>query len=123
MRIAFLAPTLLLAACASERAQQAPVSTPPPPAERPARSAHQHGHLIGMSAQDLGELFGAPFMQVREGPGLKLQWRGGGCVLDTYLYAPESGAGVERVTHVDARRESGADTEPTNCEASIESAR
>ena len=111
--------TLLLAACASET--RAPVDTAPPP--RPTLSAHQHGRLLGLAAPDLGELFGAPSLQVREGPGLKLQYRGGGCVLDAYLYASPSGQGVERVTHVDTRLPSGADTDQVGCEAAIEASR
>ena len=111
--------TLLLAACASET--PAPVITPTPiPIHQ---SAHQHGRLLGLAAPELGELFGAPNLVVREGPGLKLQYRGGGCVLDAYLYAPESGQGVERVTHVDTRLASGADTEQVDCEAAIEGSR
>ena len=111
--------TLLLAACASET--RAPVDTAPPVG--PALSAHHHGHLLGLSVPDLGKLFGTPNLQVREGPGLKLQYRGGGCVLDAYLYLPESGQGVERVTHVDTRLSSGADTDQVGCEAAIEGSR
>ncbi|WP_293943997.1 hypothetical protein [Sphingomonas sp.] len=109
--------TLLLAACASET--PAPAPTPVPTRQ----SAHQHGRLLGLAAPELGELFGAPSLQVREGPGLKLQYRGGGCVLDAYLYAPPSGQGVERVTHVDTRLKSGADTDQVGCEAAIEGSR
>ena len=108
--------TLLLAACASET--RAPVTTPPPNINR-----HQHGRLIGLTVPQLGELFGAPNLQIREGPGLKLQYRGGGCILDAYLYAPASGQGVERTTHVDTRLPSGADTDQVGCEAAIEGAR
>ena len=114
-----LAPSLafLIAACASE--------TPPPGSVTPvpSRGSHQHGHLASLSAQDLGELFGAPAFQVREGPGLKLQWRGGGCVLDAYLYPPENSAGIERVTYVDARLASGAPIDPATCERDIEASR
>ena len=40
---------------------------------------------------------------------------GGGCVLDVYLYPPESGSGSARVTHADARRTSGADIDVASC--------
>ena len=115
-----LAPALalFLAACASET--PAPVVTP---VTVPVKGSHGHGRLIGMSISDLGELFGSPAFQVREGPGLKLQYRGGGCVLDAYLYAPDSGQGIERVTHIDARLASGADTDAVACEAAIEAGR
>ena len=83
--------TLLLAACASDT--RAPVDVPPPVST--GSGEHQHGRLIGLAIPDLGELFGTPSLQVREGAGLKLQYRGGGCVLDAYLYAPENGQGVD----------------------------
>ena len=108
--------TLLLAACASET--RAPVAAPP--AVSAISSEHQHGRLIGLAISDLGELFGTPSFQVREGAGLKLQYRGGGCVLDAYLYAPENGQGIERVTFVNARLTSGVDTDAAACKAQIE---
>ena len=106
----FLAPALALtvAACASAPKPQpaAVVSTPVQP--RPQTSA-----LIGLTASDLIGRFGQPVFQVREGPGLKLQWAANGCVLDTYLYPPISGRGAETVTHIDTRRPSGvAITQP-----------
>ena len=110
--------TLFLAACATEPG--------PPPGTTPApttASSHRHGHLIGLSTSELGELFGAPALQVREGSGLKLQYRGGGCVLDAYLYPPPNGQGIDRVTYVDARLSSGADTDIVSCEARIEASR
>ena len=110
--------TLFLAACASET--PAPVVTP---AAVSVKGSHGHGRLIGLSISDLGEVFGAPSFQVREGPGLKLQYRGGGCVLDAYLYPPENGQGIERVTHIDARLASGVDTDAIACEAAIEAGR
>lgn len=111
--------TFVLAGCATER-EASPTEIAPPPATTPS---HQHGHLIGLSTSELGELFGAPAFQVREGPGLKLQYRGGGCVLDAYLYPPPNGQGIERVSHVDARLTSGTDTEISGCEARIEASR
>ncbi|MFN2472304.1 MAG: hypothetical protein ABR588_00050 [Sphingomicrobium sp.] len=120
MRSLALVPILLLAACATTRE---PLTREPSAAERPAVGAHRHGHLVGLGTHELHELFGPPTLQVREGPGLKLQYRGHGCVLDAYLYPPADGAGIERVTHVDARLASGADTDSADCEAAIESAR
>jgi hypothetical protein len=63
------------------------------------------------------QLFGQPALQVREGPGLKLQWRGRSCVLDAYLYA--QGTAGERVAHVDTRVQSGADTDQLTCVGSL----
>jgi len=100
-RIITLAAIALLAACArAPRPAPGPITTP---VERPS------GALIGLTASELGQRFGKPDFQVREGSGTKLQWTGQGCVLDVYLYPPETGRGVERVTFADARRASGAD--------------
>jgi hypothetical protein len=112
---------LFLAACASDTS--APVAEPQPLPTPLRPSSHQHGTLTGLDVAQLGELLGSPTLQVREGPGLKLQYRGGGCVLDAYLYAPVDGHGVERVTHADARLPSGANTDVAGCEAAIEASR
>lgn len=92
---------LLIAACA-----RAPRAVEPGPA--PVTPDRPSGVLIGLTASELGQRFGQPSFQVREGPGTKLQWSENGCVLDAFLYPPESGRGVERVLHADARAPSGA---------------
>ncbi len=97
---------ILLAAC-STVPKNAP--TPVPIKVRPT------GELIGMSVHDLGLRFGQPRLQVQEGPGTKLQWTGGGCVLDVYLYPPVGSHGNQRVTYADARRPSGADIDVKSC--------
>ena len=107
----FLAPAfaLMLAACASTPKPQA-AAVVVQPSQRPAG-----GSVIGLDANDLVRRFGQPAFQVQEGPGTKLQWAGGGCVLDVFLYPPESGSGVARVTYADARRPSGADIDVASC--------
>jgi hypothetical protein len=107
-RIAALAPILILAACAPRAQAPAPVSRPI--AERPGGAT-----MVGLTANDLISLFGQPSFQVREGVGTKLQWSENGCVLDAYLYPPESGHGVERVMHADSRSPSGADLPIDSC--------
>jgi len=99
---------LLVAACASTPAPK-PAAVVAKPAVRPT------GSLVGMDVHDLGRRFGQPAFQVQEGPGTKLQWAGGGCVLDVYLYPPESGSGSARVTYADARRPSGAEIDVAGC--------
>jgi len=102
---------LALAACAPRPAVQ------PAPAQpvRPIQQSPQiRSDLIGMTASELAQRFGRPAIQVREGPGIKLQFRGA-CVLDAYLYPPADGRGPERVTHVDTRLASGIDTDQAGC--------
>ena len=102
-----LALTLFLAACATRT--QPPVAeipqTPPPDEPRV---------LFGLTAQELVARFGNPAFQVREGNSLKLQFKSRRCVLDAYLYASHAGAPL-RVTHVDTRLPSGADTDQSAC--------
>jgi hypothetical protein len=100
---------LLVAACASTPKPQAAAAVVQPTA-RPTG-----GSVIGLNANDLVRRFGSPVFQVQEGPGTKLQWAGGGCVLDVYLYPPESGSGAARATYADARRPSGADIDVASC--------
>ncbi len=103
-----VAAALLLAACARAPRAVEPAPTPEPPAQ-------QSGVLIGLTARDLGQRFGQPGFQVREGIGTKLQWSRNGCVLDAYLYPPQGGQGAARVAHVDARRPSGVDIDINSC--------
>ena len=106
-RLVGIAPFVVLAACA-------PRVQAPPPATA-AQVARPSGVLIGLTASELGSRFGQPTFQVREGVGTKLQWSENGCVLDAYLYPPESGRGADRVTHVDSRSPSGADLDLNTC--------
>ena len=99
---------LMIAACA-----RAPRAVEPGPA--PVTSERPSGVLIGLTASELGQRFGQPGFQVREGVGTKLQWSENGCVLDAYLYPPPNGQGVARVAHVDARRPSGVDIDVESC--------
>ena len=82
-RIFFFAAAMSLAGCATQAPQPEPVK-PPPVVETPV----VRSDLIGMSAGDLIQRMGQPALQVREGSGLKLQFRGRSCILDAYLYPP-----------------------------------
>jgi hypothetical protein len=110
-RIFFLSAALLLAGCATRPAPQ-----PQPHTPAPVQKKELSTDLIGATAGELIQAFGQPALQVREGAGLKLQWRGRNCVLDTYLYLQGS---VERVAHVDTRLPSGNDTDRDQCVASL----
>jgi hypothetical protein len=113
-RILMFTAAVLLSGCAARTAEQpGEVETPAAP-ERKEISAD----LIGASAGDLIRAFGTPALQIREGPGLKLQFRGRACILDAYLYASQAGA-PEKVTYVDARTSSGASTDGAQCALSL----
>ena len=101
---------LTVAACASTPKPEPAAVAVAVPVMRPVG-----GSLVGLDANDLVRRFGQPVFQVQEGPGTKLQWAGGGCVLDIYLYPPESGSGAARSTYADARRPSGADIDVASC--------
>jgi len=109
---------LIIAACARTPEPQSisPSGIVPP-------SAHIHSSVLGLTASELVVRLGQPALQVREGAGLKLQFRSRYCVLDAYLYPPESGAGLTRVMHSDARLPSGADTDQASCISQLEARR
>lgn len=109
-RIAPLA-ALLVAACATT---PQPEPTPAVPTISKAR-----GNLIGLTATELFAQFGQPSFQVREGPGIKLQWARAGCVLDAYLYPAAGASGTERVAHIDTRHPSGDDASQSGCIAAL----
>jgi hypothetical protein len=112
-RLFLLVALAVLASCA-----RAPRAVEPVPG--PATPIRPTGGLFGVTSSDLIARFGQPGFQVREGPGTKLQWSQNGCVLDAYLYPPPNGQGVARVTHVDARRPSGADLDLDSCIALLD---
>ena len=117
MRFPFflVAAALSLTGCMSRAPQQPEAVKPPPVVQTP----HVRSDLIGMSAGELIQRMGQPALQVREGPGLKLQFRGRSCILDAYLYPTPSGGLPERVTHVDTRLANGSDTPQPACIASL----
>jgi hypothetical protein len=117
MRRIVLFAAVLLAGCATAP-EPAPQPLPSPVAPGPRVS----GALIGLTAGELVQRLGTPALQIREGQGLKLQFRASSCILDAYLYAPPSGQGPERVAHVDTRLRSGSDTDQRGCVAALEGA-
>ena len=113
---------LFLALTACTTAPQPSPTTTVPPAARPQAQPQLRGGLLGLSADELVARFGRPGFQVREDPGLKLQWSVPACVLDTYLYPPPSGIGIARVTYAETRRPDGNPTDQAGCIAAIDAA-
>jgi len=70
--------------------------------------------VMGKTARQLTRLFGTPRADVAEPPARKLQFSSGACILDAYLYPPQSG-GESRVTHIDTRRSDGAEVDRVSC--------
>lgn len=105
-----LLPLLPLAGCAAPAVR-------PAAAAPPAYTAVGLERVLGQDAAGLTALFGAPNADVREGPGRKLQFSSGICVLDAYLY-PKGGA-EPRVTHLDARQTDGSAIDRASCVAAL----
>ena len=103
---------LLLAGCVSApQAVQGPEPTPP------VISTAGLERVLGHDARSLEALFGEPDLDVREGPGRKLQFAGPICVLDAYLYP--KGRYEPVVTYVDARQPDGRDIDRASCVAAL----
>ena len=115
MRRLSLAMTLLLAACTTRPEQPVTQTAPVAPQPQP----QQRSSILGLTAGELVGHFGNPALQVREGQSLKLQFRSRFCVLDAYLY-PQGNGGPQRVTYVDTRAPSGADTDQAACISALE---
>ena len=101
----------LLAGCAT-------ISTPAPAPIAHAPSPSGLDRVIGKDARALQILFGVPDLDVREGPGRKLQYTGPICVLDAYLYPPSTGR-EPIVRHLDARTPAGEDFDRASCIAAL----
>ncbi|WP_010544385.1 hypothetical protein [Sphingomonas elodea] len=111
---------LLLAACSGTVPPARPAAPLPVPGrvpvpEQPANLAP----IRGLNATQLLARFGQPRLDVTEGKGRKLQFVGPICVLDAYLYPPESGSGTATVTWVDARQRNGSPLDQASCVAAL----
>jgi hypothetical protein len=110
---------LLISACATTQ-QSAAAPVKKQKVDRPVTSSPavitKRGleAVMGKDAAALKRMFGEPRLDVAEVNGRKLQFVGGACVLDTYLYAASNNA-PELVTYVDARRSDGAEVDRAAC--------
>ena len=103
---------LLLAACADTPKS---VNTPPHPAlPPPPAKLGGLNQVMGHSAGELTALFGTPEQDLREVNGRRLQFSGGKCVLDAFLYPPVPGRDAV-VTYVEARTPDGRDSDRAEC--------
>ncbi len=138
MRLSPLLLVPLMAACTaipqSSRPGAPPVARPPVAGVPPTRPApppapvfrapevDRAAGLAGVIEQDAASLirrFGNPRLDVREGDMRKLQFIGGACVLDIYLYPLRPNA-EPVATHVEARRASdGEDVDRDACIAAL----
>jgi hypothetical protein len=113
-----IAALLLLAGCASTKADVAP-ATEARPVQRPVSyTSTGLEAVLGRTARALEAQFGKPGLDVREGNARKLQFGGPACVLDAYLYPPKAG-GEPIVTHLDARLRDGRDFDRASCVAAL----
>jgi hypothetical protein len=78
--------------------------------------------VIGATPSELTRQFGAPRLDVYEGDARKLQFTGGACVLDVFLY-PHARGGEPQATYVEARQPTGADTDRAGCVAALRTRR
>ncbi len=87
-----------------------------------ARGPNQVDQLLGRDARGLEQLLGAPRQDVREGPGRRLQFSSTACILDVYLYPPDTGGDAVAV-YLSARVPDGRDAERNSCITALRAAR
>jgi hypothetical protein len=109
---------LALAGCATVPKPAEGPALPPPPAVKLSGLDAVMGH----NANSLVSLFGKPDQDLREANGRRLQFSGGNCVLDAYLYPPVPGREA-LVTYIDARLPDGRDTDRAGCVTALMKAR
>jgi len=112
-KILVLTAALLLAGCATT-----PVPEPEKPQEPTPAGPTVPGTLLNLTAAELIQKMGQPVLQVREGPGLKLQFKSRSCILDAYLYPQQQGQ-APVASYVDARRGDGRDVDKAACVAAL----
>lgn len=71
------------------------------------------GTLAGLGVDAVARRFGTPALDIVEGPGRRLQFRGA-CVLDVFFYAPAPGR-PQAATHIDARDTAGQAVDRARC--------
>ncbi len=117
MRLVPILALLALGGCGAGEAEVArPAHIPRPAPHIPIpETALAAGvdRVAGQTAPALIAQFGSPKIDVREGPGRKLQFTGPICVLDAYLYSQGRHEAV--VTHIDTRQRDGTPIDQASC--------
>lgn len=113
-----LLPGILLAGCATtsgstEAARPARII----PIPIPTGTLGLEG-VIGQNARGLVARLGTPSADILEGSGRKLQFTGGTCVLDAYLYPKDNAEPV--VTYLDARQRDGSPIDRASCVSALQ---
>ncbi len=109
--------TLILSACVSASGPEAGAPQPSMARQNPMTSIAGLEAVMGQGADRLTRMFGKPRLDVREGDARKLQFTGGACVLDVYLYP--KGRAEPVATYVDARTPDGRNADRASCVAAL----
>jgi len=72
-----------------------------------------------MTGGELIQYFGKPRLQIVEGNSTRMQFAGPNCMLDVYLYPPETGSGPARATYIVARNLQGGNVDTQACSTAI----
>lgn len=118
---AAVAALILLSACGAGGVVPPPGRAAPVPVPQPGMAALTS--VMGASANALIAQFGRPILDVSEGRARKLQFGGPICVLDAYLYPPQSGRGDPVVTFAETRQRNGAPIDQASCAAALKASR
>ena len=76
-------------------------------------------HMLGLSANDVQKMFGAPNFKHSSPQAEIWQYRKDSCLLDFFLYMDKNQPTVLRVKHVEARGRSVAKISQNNCFLSV----
>ncbi|MET0240776.1 MAG: hypothetical protein ABW184_12860 [Sphingobium sp.] len=118
---ALIAP-LLLTACTSGGAGTDARPQTIPGFALPSGTGGPANGVVGLDARALQRQFGKPRLDIRDPTAHKLQFAGGACVLDAYLYPPD----VDKeplVTFAEARTAQGAAVDVAACAKSLRGAK
>lgn len=111
-------PIVLLAAACATTAPPPPVLAPPPPLA-PKVEPIGLDRVLGRGAGEMIALLGSPSLDRVEGRARELQFTRGPCVLDLFLYPPQSstqsGTGEPVVGYADARLRNGRKLDAASC--------